>query len=307
MSDATLPEEPLADVAYCHDGTLEGLLSAVFEAYARHERPQDLMAEDKLQLRLGQALRRVPTDEAHAERVRRGIVRVGGTATFEAVMQASLSDDPHAGTAIYRFIRHTMAQDRSQSCTGCPRSQTRSGICSGSCPKAALSSGTFNDPTHPDVEPLHRLARAVMNERHLMIQFLRFEHVEGGLWIARCNPKASVVPLLMDWFCARFNTQPFVIYDETHQLAGVYEGQAWHLVRTESFSMPHQASDEQVMQAAWKRFYRTVAIDARYHPELRRQFMPKRLWKNILEMHEDLPGSELSRSGGRSRERLWRG
>ena len=24
------PEEPLAEVAYCHDGSLEGLLSAVF-------------------------------------------------------------------------------------------------------------------------------------------------------------------------------------------------------------------------------------------------------------------------------------
>ncbi len=308
MSDAALPEEPLAHVAYCHDGTLEGLLSAVFEAYARHERPQDIMAEDQLQLRLGQALRRIPTDEAHAERVRRGIVRVGGTATFEAVMQASLSDDPHAGTAVYRFIRHAMAQGRSHSCTGCPQSQTRSGVCQrSSCPKATLSSSAFDDPTHPDVEPLHRLARAVMNERHLMVQFLRFEHVENGLWIAQCNPKASVVPLLMDWFCARFNTQSFIIYDETHRLAGVYGGHAWHLVRTEGLTVPDQASDERVMQAAWKRFYRTVSIDARYNPELRRQFMPKRLWKNILEMHEDLPGSELSRSGEGGAERLWRG
>ena len=36
------PEEPLAEVAYCHDGSLEGLLSAVFEAYARREDPQDV-------------------------------------------------------------------------------------------------------------------------------------------------------------------------------------------------------------------------------------------------------------------------
>ena len=35
------PEEPLPDVAYAYDGTLEGLLSAVFEAYERREDPQE--------------------------------------------------------------------------------------------------------------------------------------------------------------------------------------------------------------------------------------------------------------------------
>ena len=48
------------------------------------------------------------------------------------------------------------------------------------------------------------------------------------------------------------------------------------------------------MQQAWKRFYDTGAVEARYNPELRRQFMPKRFWKNITEMQEDLPGKEIS-------------
>ena len=46
----------------------------------------------------------------------------------------------------------------------------------------------------------------------------------------------------------------------------------------------------------WKEFYVNdagnqihkfaVSIDARYHPELRRQFMPKRFWKNLTELQE---------------------
>ena len=48
------------------------------------------------------------------------------------------------------------------------------------------------------------------------------------------------------------------------------------------------------MQQAWKRFYDTVAVEARYTPELRRPLMPKRFWKNITEMQEDLPGKEIS-------------
>ena len=79
----------------------------------------------------------------------------------------------------------------------------------------------------------------------------------------------------MDWFSGRFNTQPFIIFDENHGMAGVYEGRDWYLVRTDEVNLPDKASDEKLMQAAWKRFYDTVAIEARYNPELRRQFMPQ--------------------------------
>ena len=307
------PEEPLAEVAYAYDGSLEGLLSAVFEAYARHEDPQDISKQEVLQPRLGQTVRAIETDVERAERVQRGIKRACGDAAYDAVMRASLSDDPHAGTVVYRFVRYAMAAGRPHNCSGCRKRSSCSGPMGSSRPTDAIGcsgkarASVLNDLTHPAVEPLHRLVRAVGNERHHMLQFLRFEHLENGVWFARCNPKASVVPLLMDWFSGRFNTQPFIIYDEVHNLAGVYEGREWYLVRTDDLNLPDRAADEQLMQAAWKRFYRTVAVEARYNPELRRQFMPKRFWKNILEMHEDLPGTGLAKLGGTASERLWRG
>ena len=41
-------ELPLDSVAYLHDDTLEGLLSAVFLSYARHENPEDIVAQKRL-------------------------------------------------------------------------------------------------------------------------------------------------------------------------------------------------------------------------------------------------------------------
>ncbi|MEA5019581.1 MAG: TIGR03915 family putative DNA repair protein [Gordonibacter sp.] len=300
-------EEPLLEVAYCHDGTLEGLLSAVFEAYARHEDPQDIACDRTLQLRLGQTVRYIETNENHAARVQQGIKRTCGDAAYDAVMHASLSDDSQAGIVVYRFIRYAMAQNRPHDCICCKRRGSCAGPASGvSCP-IHMRRSVLNDIAHPAVEPLHRLARSVGNERHRMIQFLRFEHMENGVWVARCNPSASVVPLLMDWFVSRFNTQPFIIYDEVHCLAGVYAGSDWYLVRTNQLDLPDRAADEQLIQAAWKRLYRTVAVESRYNPELRRQFMPKRLWKNLVEMQEDLPGTDLALLGNTATERLWRG
>ncbi len=262
-----LPEEPLSHVAYCYDGSLEGLLSAVFEAYMHHEDPLDIAPKASFQPRLGQSVREIETDVNHAIRVQRGIRNTCGNAAWNAVVRASVSDDEHAGSIVYRFIRYAMAQKRRD---------------------------VLSDLAHPAVEPLNRLSRAVSNECERMKQFIRFEHLENGVWLARCNPSASVVPLVMDWFSARFNTQAFLIFDEVHELAGVFEDSNWHLVRTDTLEVPDSSADEQLMQAAWKRFYHTVSVEARYNPELRRQFMPKRLWRNITEMQDDLPGTEIT-------------
>ena len=287
---------PFLEVAYCYDGTLEGLLSAVFAAYAHREDPTDVVRPDALQPRLGQYVRDIATDLELALRVQRGICRTCGAEAFDAVKEASLSDDPGAGTAVYRFVRYAMAENRPHDCGRC-RQRAR---CNGVCTRARRN--VLGDIAHPAVEPLLKLRRAVGNERHRMLQFIRFEHLENGVWFARCNPSASVVPLIMDWFSGRFNTQPFIVFDENHGIAGVYEGREWYLVRTDGIDLPGPAADEALMQRAWKQFYRTVAVESRYHPELRRQFMPKRLWRNITEMQEDLPGQAIEKAGSAVRQ-----
>lgn len=280
----------MTELAYVYDGSLEGLLSAIFTAYACKEDPSDVVIAKNLQPRLGQEMRDIESDMDVALRVQKGICRTCGPVVFDAVKSASLSDDPAAGSIVYRFVRYAMAKHKPHDCTGCPRKMRCGGLCTRSQKNSAL-----NDIVHPSVAPFHELNRAVYNERHRMLQFLRFEHMEGDVWFARCNPAASVVPLIMDWFAGRFNTQAFMIYDENHRIAGVYEGKEWYLVKTDNLMLPEHSAEEEVMQAAWKRFYNTIAVESRYNPELRRQFMPKRFWKNITEMKETLPGREITR------------
>lgn len=260
------------EVAYGHDGTLEGLLTAVFEAYARHEDPTDIAPDALLQPRLSQRISIIPTDMEKATRVRNGLVRKGGWSAFNAVKRASCSSDPEAGNAVYRFVRYVMDEY-----TGKRR--------------------PYNNISHPSVSPVFRIVRSVNQECEHMRQFIRFEHMRGDgadLWYARCNPRDSVIPLVMDHFVERFNVQPFIIHDENHDLCGVYDGEGWQLVRLgaaaqDDLGLPPRASEEALMQDAWKRFYRSVSIDARYNPELRRHFMAKRFWKNITEMKDDIP------------------
>lgn len=280
-------KEAFDNVALLYDGSLEGLFSAIFFAYEQKIIPQDIARPDNLQIRLGQSLIEIESKEEQALRVQKGICLRCGPVTFEAVKSASLSDDPAIGTIIYHFLRYALAKNKPANCTNCARKMKCGGLCTRNNHDAAI-----NDTMHPAVAPFIAANRYVHNERHAIMQFLRFEQLEGNLWFAQCNPKASIIPLIMDWFAGRFNTQPFLIYDENHHLAGVYEGNEWYLVKTEQLTLPCQTDNEVYMQKAWKRFYQTIAVESRYNPELRRQFMPKRFWKNITEMQEEIPSPQ---------------
>ena len=171
------------ELAYVHDGSLEGLLTAVFLAFERREYPSDVSASYSFAPRLGQRIVEVETNMERAWRVRAGIIRVCGMETYQCVVAASLSDEPDAGSSILSFVRYAMKRG----------------------PRARF------DKAAPDVGRFAEIVRSVKNERHYWMQFMRFSKTRDGVYVAVCNPKASVVPLLMGWFSARFNTQPFTM------------------------------------------------------------------------------------------------
>lgn len=265
------------DVAYVYDGTIEGLLTAIFMAYANREDPTDVVSGDNLQPRLGQRVYSVETDDALSERVRIGVTKKCGNRTFYAILRASVSSKLDAGTAIYRFVRYAFDEHDGKS-------------------------RAISNIAHPSVNPLHNILVSVNNECEKMRQFARFEHLRGegkDIWFAKVNPKDSVVPLVMNHFIERFNVQPFILYDENHDVAGVYEGTRWYMVRQCGEvlldQIPAKCTEQVQIENAWRKFYKAVAIDSRYNPELRRNFMPVRFWKNITEMQEVLPALAVKR------------
>lgn len=249
------------ELACLYDGSLEGLLSAVFWAYEAHQNPTEVVDERVFQPRLGQRTVPVATDYERALRVRRGVERAVGPAAFSAIARAAACDDYGAGTTVYRFIRYAMAR-----------------------PASMRSVPVLDELANPRVQSLVELARRTSNECERMRQFIRFSHLENGVWFARCNPGASVVPFVMGHFAARLNDQPFIIYDEAHQLAGVHHDGSWSLVAGEIALPASPTAHDREMEEAWKRFYDALLVDARYNPELRRAFMPMRLWRNLAEL-----------------------
>lgn len=251
------PPVPRNDgLIYNYDNTLEGFFSAVFESYERHEYPGNIVGEGDLQLALLQTIRQVETSQEHAMRVHDGIVAAMGQDEYERVKIGFLSDEAAKGGIVYRYIVYSLH----------------------------AGSWAAADHTQPDVVAFDRIWRQVYNERHRIMQFARFTKMDNGVFFSKVSPNANVVPLVMNHFAGRFNTQPFLIYDETHHLAGIQEHGAWRLIPTHDINAGELALGEASIQDMWKRFYDAICNQDRLNPRLRMSFMPKRLWGNMVEM-----------------------
>lgn len=245
-----------SEVLFSYDGELEGFFSLVFHAYARHTMPSDIMPVGAVQPRLGQVVEEVQTNMEHAERVRLGLTRCAGYTAFDKVKRAFLSDQPGRELALLRYVERAMNEGHR----------------------------IHRDTGSDEVAAVDALVRRVANECEKMQQFARFECLENGVYFARVNPAANVVYLVMDHFVERFSTHAFILYDEVHHVAGVYDRSQVSFVKSDEVFLPDKSEDEARYQQLWKAFYDAVSNDQRYNPDLRRSFMPKRFWKNITEM-----------------------
>ena len=244
------------NVVMCYDGSLEGFLSLVFCAYAQHVLPDAIAEQSCVQPALGQTVLDTECDLTLAERVKVGICNHAGYGTYRNVERAFLSCVPGRENALMEYIVRAMDGGRR----------------------------AVADPSNPNVAAVERMVLSVGNELEDMYQFVRFQLLENGVYFSKINPKADLVGLMMGHFVERFNTQAFVIYDEVHHVAGVYDMRKSYLVRTDEITIPGNAAGDMEYQRLWKLFYDSVSNEQRFNPGLRRQNLPKRFWRNLTEM-----------------------
>ena len=241
---------------YLYDGTYDGLLSAVFEAFSHREAPDNIVYQEPEQIDFFQTIHPIATHAAHARRVEQGIVRAIGGDALNYVWAALHSAEPYAGRDLLLFLRR--------------------GFEKGASVTELL--------TEDCVVRVMRMSRSVFTEAARWREFLRFEELSIGVFIAQYEPENDVTELLMPHFSDRFCTQPFIIHDKGRQKAGVCQNGHWTLASSQRMVLPENSAQEAAYQNMWRLFYNTVSIKARENPRLRRQMMPKKFWKDMIEM-----------------------
>ncbi len=245
-----------SDAAYLYDGSLPGFFCCVHESVYSGELPAAICAEQEAQPSLF-SQRLITTDAEKAERVRRSIPREISPRAYELVQTVFLSCLAEREMAMLRFLLLGYRE----------------------------GSGVPWMLGHEDVAPLLAAEKHLGGEVHLLTGFIRFSDY-GGVLAGSISPKNFVLPFLAPHFTARYPEEDFLIYDKTHRAALVYEKKSCRIVPMEGIEFPQAGEEEEAYRALWRRFYHTVAIEARTNPVCRRTHMPKRYWENMTEMAE---------------------
>lgn len=243
-------------VYQCED-SFENILTGIYDAWASghgHDNIRlEVMNSSGSQPMLFDEPVTVYTDAEKADKVASSIRRKISPEAYQWVYRASLSASCDKADVIYRFL--TVGYKLGASAT------------------TALA--------YPQVLNLFELNRAVANEGHLSLEFLRFTILPNGVLAARIQPKNHILSLIMPHFADRLNTEHFLIYDVGRKVAGVYQPDSgWFLTDIELDEHLFdggglQNSNQGVSyEALWKTFFDTIAIKERINPVCQRNHLP---------------------------------
>ena len=245
-----------SDIAYLYDGSFDGLLCCVYESYYNKELPSLIFSHSEMQATLF-PVKEIFTDIVHAQRVEDSIRESISGEALHLVRMCYFSCTENRELLILNFLRMGYK----------------------------IGATVTNKLADDTVGAITKIARSVSRESMYYLEFLRFSDYNGAL-VAIIEPKNFVLPMIVDHYCDRFPSEQFLIYDEVHKYAIVYQNFEANIVPLEHLELPEACEKEDKYRALWKQFYNTIAIEGRINPKLRMGNMPKRYWKHLTEFQD---------------------
>lgn len=248
------------NVIYLYDGSFEGVLTSVFEAYRNHVIPSDIEPVYNGQLTLDSEYRHIETDLNKAYRVADKIISCAGYMAYKHIYYTYLSEYENRELNILGYVnmclKHGKAADKHLTV---------------SCVDFVLNA--YQRTGH---------------EAHKYTGFVRFSELDNGVFYGEIEPVHNVLPILAEHFRRRYSSMPFLLHDIKRSLCVVYDGIECVIRETNGLPSPIYSDTEAEYRKLWKLFYNTVEIKQRHNEKCRMTLMPKRYWKHMTEF-DDIP------------------
>jgi probable DNA metabolism protein len=243
---------------YLYDGSFEGLLTCIFEAFLKKPDEVSIRVKESYQPSFLDEAAFIETDMEKFHRVYSSIPKKISKQAAEIVYRVWLSEDEKAADLIYHFLRI--------------------GYKMGGRVCDYIQDSYINE--------IIGLNRKVGFEVHRFLGLLRFQEVIKGVFYAGYEPDHNITALIAPHFTERLASQPFIIHDKKRNICAVYDGQ--EVIMTDTIpKLPLTTTDnEEDIASLWRTFFKTIAIKERKNPRTQANFMPKRYWRNLTEMNE---------------------
>jgi len=135
-----------------------------------------------------------------------------------------------------------------------------------------------------------RISKYVSRENHKMKGFLRFKEMKNHFFYAEIHPTNDILTILAPHFKNRLKNEYWVIKDNLRNKYCFYDTKNIMFLNEEDIVHLHLdlSKEEEYLEDLWKTFFKTIAIKDRENKKCQRNFMPKKYWKNIIEMESEL-------------------
>lgn len=130
----------------------------------------------------------------------------------------------------------------------------------------------------------------VEHEIHKFKGFLRFKELKGNILYAEIAPENDILFFIAQHFAERLKNEYWIIEDKKRNVLAIYDKNKFYLSSTNDFYILEKelSETEEDVEELWKNFYKTIAIKERTNNRCRMNFMPKKYWKYIIEMSDEI-------------------
>lgn len=240
---------------YIYDGSFEGLLTAIYEAYYRRETPDEILSEDSPQQNFLVEKVHIETDEEKARKVYVSIETKISEIVLKNCFYVFISERSDRGTVIYKYLRLGWKIGKS------------------------IDQNLKNDL----VLTVHKIRQKVSKEVHWMLGLVRFSQLKSGVYYSQIEPDNDIVGLLAPHFAERLSDEYWIIHDVKRNIGVMYNKKEWIIRDLNILEEISFQDGEEDYQKLWKEYFKTIAIKNKINPRLQKQYMPKRYWKHLIE------------------------
>ncbi len=133
---------------------------------------------------------------------------------------------------------------------------------------------------------IQKVSKHVRMEAHHLKGFLRFKEINNHILYAVMAPDNDILEILSNHFKRRLKNEKWIIEDEKRGKLSLYDGTNYLIVDSTDFDKSKIIStiDEEEFATLWKGFINAVTIKERTNKRCQMNFMPKKYWKYMLEM-----------------------
>jgi len=250
-------------ITYIYDGSLEALLTGVFEWFERKPGPVQLRNSNLHQPDAFLEEFTVNADRAKADRVWSALQKKLDRGWMRRIYCAFLSEQPDVQQHLFDLVCYLFQNEK----------------------------GAENNFGNEHVLAVSQSAKKVEREKHRMEAFIRFQETAEGMFYCGIDPDFNVLPLISNHFRKRYADQQWIIYDLKRKYGLYYDLSTVEEIEMElspealkpNVGAGILSGKEELYALLWKDYFNSTNIPARKNTKLHVQHVPKRYWKYLTE------------------------